>query len=80
MATPTELSKDGYELQFATNHLGHALLMKTWAATAKKGNQVNGAYYEPVSFETVPSTRQGKDRALAKKLWEWTEKELNDWN
>ncbi|KAJ8108270.1 hypothetical protein OPT61_g8287 [Boeremia exigua] len=28
MATPPALSKDGYELQFATNHLGHALLIK----------------------------------------------------
>jgi NAD(P)-dependent dehydrogenase (short-subunit alcohol dehydrogenase family) len=26
MAKPPALSKDGYELQFATNHLGHALL------------------------------------------------------
>ena len=28
MATPPTLSTDGYELQFATNHLGHALLIK----------------------------------------------------
>ncbi|EOA90630.1 hypothetical protein ACJQWK_11289 [Exserohilum turcicum] len=28
MATPAALSKDGYELQFATNHLSHALLIK----------------------------------------------------
>ena len=28
MATPAELSKNGYELQFATNHLSHALLIK----------------------------------------------------
>ncbi|KAL5119265.1 hypothetical protein ACEQ8H_002752 [Pleosporales sp. CAS-2024a] len=27
MATPDAMSKDGYELQFATNHLGHALLI-----------------------------------------------------
>ncbi|KAI2474950.1 retinol dehydrogenase 14 [Pyrenophora tritici-repentis] len=195
MATPSELSKDGYELQFATNHLGHALLMKlllplmlettaqpnpdvrivnlssvaykaggpssgidygpfynpmkwvyynqsklanllysvelaarhpsitsvavhpgfiktdllvhinsmdrqvinllshgdwrtavtgaynqTWAATTQKENLVNGAYYEPVGVKTVPSTRQGRDRALAKELWEWTERELKDWN
>jgi NAD(P)-dependent dehydrogenase (short-subunit alcohol dehydrogenase family) len=29
MAQPAQLSKDGYEIQFATNHLGHALLIKT---------------------------------------------------
>jgi len=28
MAKPPQLSKDGYEIQFATNHLGHALLIK----------------------------------------------------
>lgn len=28
MALPPGLSKDGYEIQFATNHLGHALLIK----------------------------------------------------
>ena len=28
MAIPPGLSKDGYEIQFATNHLAHALLIK----------------------------------------------------
>ena len=28
MALPPELSKDGYEMQFAVNHLGHAMLVK----------------------------------------------------
>lgn len=28
MAVPPSLSKDGYEIQFATNHMGHALLTK----------------------------------------------------
>lgn len=28
MAHPPGLSKDGYEIQFATNHLGHAMLIK----------------------------------------------------
>ena len=28
MALPPGLSKDGYEIQFATNHLAHALLLK----------------------------------------------------
>jgi NAD(P)-dependent dehydrogenase (short-subunit alcohol dehydrogenase family) len=28
MATPPGLSKDGFEIQFATNHLGHAMLIR----------------------------------------------------
>lgn len=28
MAVPPALSKDGYEIQFATNHLGHAMLIQ----------------------------------------------------
>ncbi|KAF4556511.1 Short chain dehydrogenase-like protein 45 [Elsinoe fawcettii] len=28
MATPAALSKDGFEIQFATNHLGHAMLVE----------------------------------------------------
>jgi len=52
---------------------------QTWAATTKKENLVNGAYYEPVGVKTTPSTKLGRDRALAKELWEWTEKELKAW-
>jgi NAD(P)-dependent dehydrogenase (short-subunit alcohol dehydrogenase family) len=36
MATPASLSKDGYEIQFATNHLGHALLIKSLLPTMLK--------------------------------------------
>lgn len=36
MATPASLSKDGYENQFATNHLGHALLIKLLLPTLLK--------------------------------------------
>ena len=52
---------------------------QTWAATTKKENLVNGAYYEPVGVKTTPSTKRGRDQALAKELWEWTEKELKAW-
>jgi NAD(P)-dependent dehydrogenase (short-subunit alcohol dehydrogenase family) len=44
MALPASTSVDGYEIQFATNHLGHALLAKlllpTMLATAEKGADV----------------------------------------
>jgi NAD(P)-dependent dehydrogenase (short-subunit alcohol dehydrogenase family) len=42
MAIPPAVSKDGYEIQFATNHLGHALLIKLFLplmlATAERPN------------------------------------------
>jgi len=52
---------------------------QTWAATVTKGELENGAYYEPVGAKTVPTTKQGKDKGLAKELWEWTERELEQW-
>jgi retinol dehydrogenase-12 len=44
-----------------------------------KGFVVNGAFYEPVG---VPGKhmRMSVDEDLARKLWEWTEKELEDFN
>ncbi len=50
-------------------------LNQTWAATVKKEDLVNGAYYKPVG---VPSkgSRHARDFGLQKKLWEWTEAEL----
>ncbi|CAM0949257.1 unnamed protein product [Alopecurus aequalis] len=42
MATPFSLSKDGIELQFATNHIGHFLLthllLETMKKTARESN------------------------------------------
>jgi NAD(P)-dependent dehydrogenase (short-subunit alcohol dehydrogenase family) len=45
----------------------------------RKGFVVNGAYYEPVG---VPGKhmRKSTDEDLAKRLWEWTEKELEEFN
>ena len=43
MAQPPELSKDGYEIQFATNHLGHAMLVKQLLPTMLKTAEQPGA-------------------------------------
>ena len=44
-----------------------------WAATAKDVG--SGEYYEPVGVAGNAS-EHGKDDELARKLWEWTESEL----
>ena len=42
MATPPALSVDGYEIQFATNHLGHALLIRHLLPTLQATAQSHG--------------------------------------
>lgn len=36
MATPAALTKDGYEVQFATNHLGHAMMLRRLLPTLQE--------------------------------------------
>lgn len=43
MATPPGLSEDGYEVQFATNHIGHALLTKRLLPLLEKTAAIPGA-------------------------------------
>ncbi|KAH7075766.1 oxidoreductase-like protein [Paraphoma chrysanthemicola] len=50
-------------------------LNETWAATVDKKELVNGAYYNPVGVKNDGS-KWAKDAALQKKLWEYTEREL----
>ncbi|KAE8448896.1 hypothetical protein EG329_008692 [Mollisiaceae sp. DMI_Dod_QoI] len=68
MATPAGLTKDGYEIQFGTNHVGHALLTKLLLPTLLKtaeepGSDVRvicvssighvGAPWSGINFETL---------------------------
>jgi NAD(P)-dependent dehydrogenase (short-subunit alcohol dehydrogenase family) len=46
-----------------------------WCSFAQKSKVKNGAYYDPVGLLGRES-KLARDNALAKKLWEWTEKEL----
>ncbi|KXJ84629.1 hypothetical protein Micbo1qcDRAFT_199100 [Microdochium bolleyi] len=50
-------------------------LNQLWASTAKAKDIVSGKYYEPIGV-TGRGKPQIYDQALAEKLWEWTEKEL----
>lgn len=50
-------------------------LNQTWAAVADKSALTNGGFYTPVGSLSGGSSK-AKDAGLAKKLWEWTEAEL----
>lgn len=52
---------------------------QTWAATAKRDELRNGAYYEPVGVDVQGSTKWVDDGVLGNRLWEWTERELEAW-
>jgi NAD(P)-dependent dehydrogenase (short-subunit alcohol dehydrogenase family) len=51
-------------------------LNQTWAATTRKENLVNGAYYKPVGVKSEGS-KSARDKGLQKKLWEYTDAELS---
>jgi NAD(P)-dependent dehydrogenase (short-subunit alcohol dehydrogenase family) len=42
MALPANVTKDGYEIQFGTNHLGHALLIKHLLPTMLQTSEAHG--------------------------------------
>ena len=69
MATPPSISADGYEIQFATNQLGHSLLVKlllpVLQATSKlPGADVRVINMTSVAYKQAPS--QGIDFATLK--------------
>jgi NAD(P)-dependent dehydrogenase (short-subunit alcohol dehydrogenase family) len=48
-----------------------------WVATTKRENLTNGSYYEPVG-SPGKMTKVSQDEAARNQLWEWTQKELED--
>lgn len=60
MATPPALSADGYEIQFATNHLGHTLLIRRLLpileATAKSHGDARIINLTSIAHSTTPKS------------------------
>jgi NAD(P)-dependent dehydrogenase (short-subunit alcohol dehydrogenase family) len=55
MALPPSLSPDGYEIQFATNHLGHALLIKKLLPLLRKSEDPRVILVSSESFRGAPA-------------------------
>lgn len=57
MATPYSLTKEGYEIQFGTNHVGHALLTKLLLPTMLKTAERPEADVRVINVSSVAHTR-----------------------
>jgi NAD(P)-dependent dehydrogenase (short-subunit alcohol dehydrogenase family) len=53
MALPAGLTKDGYEVQFGTNHVGHALLVKLLLPTLVSTAELPGADVRVVAVSSL---------------------------
>ena len=53
MALPAQTSKDGYEIQFATNHLAHALLIKLLLPTMLRTADLPGGDVRIITLTSV---------------------------
>jgi len=53
MALPAALTEDGYELQFGTNHLGHALLIKLLLPCLLKTAEIPGSAVRIVNLTST---------------------------
>lgn len=53
MATPAGLTKDGYEIQFGTNHVGHALLTKLLLPTLSRTADEPGSDVRVICLSSI---------------------------
>ncbi|WDK22530.1 short-chain dehydrogenase/reductase family Oxidoreductase [Colletotrichum graminicola] len=53
MAGPAGLSADGYEIQFATNHLGHAMLVRALLPVLRRAAALPGSDVRVVNLTSV---------------------------
>jgi NAD(P)-dependent dehydrogenase (short-subunit alcohol dehydrogenase family) len=61
MAVPPQLTVDGYEIQFGTNHVGHALLTKLLLPTMLKTTQIPGADVRIINLTSNSHNRAPED-------------------
>ena len=69
MATPPSISADGYEIQFATNQLGHSLLVKLLLPVLQSTSKLPGADVRVINMTSVAykqAPSQGIDFATLK--------------
>jgi len=68
MATPPGLTTEGYEIQFGTNHVGHALLTKLLLPTLLKTAEEPGADVRVVSLSSMGHIMAPRDGIIFKDL------------
>ena len=61
MVVPPQLSIDGYEIQFATNHLGHALLTRLLLPTMLKSTCQLDSDVRVITVSSAARLRTPKD-------------------
>ncbi|OCK79483.1 oxidoreductase-like protein [Lepidopterella palustris CBS 459.81] len=76
MATPYSLTEEGYEIQFGTNHMGHALLTKLLMPTLLKTAEEPNSDVRIINISSVghfmaPSSRIIWDQAALEKQSTW---------
>jgi hypothetical protein len=49
-----------------------------WAATGERSSVENGAFYLPIGVKGK-KVRENTNEKLAGQLWNWTQKELEEW-
>ncbi|KAM5354114.1 hypothetical protein ACJ41O_000764 [Fusarium nematophilum] len=63
MATPEGLTEDGYEIQFGTNHIGHALLTRLLLPTLKATSDARVVFLSSAAEAIAPKDSYHLDKA-----------------
>jgi NAD(P)-dependent dehydrogenase (short-subunit alcohol dehydrogenase family) len=78
MAVPPSLSKDGFEIQFAVNHLGHAMVIQQLLPTLQRTADLPGADVRIVCLTTAKPDAMG-DKIAYDKLRSTMEGFMGSW-